>query len=50
VVESGQRQLLLDISEEVGAWHDHGLLGFACTRSSTPTATSTCFTWSTAIT
>jgi len=29
VVESGQRQLLLDISEEVGAWHDHGLLGFA---------------------
>jgi PKD repeat protein len=29
VVENGQRQLLLDISEEVGAWHDHGLLGFA---------------------
>ena len=29
VVEGGQRQLLLDISEEVGAWHDHGLLGFA---------------------
>ena len=29
VMESGQRQLLLDISEEVGAWHDHGLRGFA---------------------
>ena len=29
VVENGQRQLLLDISPEVGAWHDHGLLGFA---------------------
>lgn len=28
-MESGQRQLLLDISEEVGAWHDHGLRGFA---------------------
>lgn len=29
VVENGQKQLLLDISEEVGGWHDHGLLGFA---------------------
>lgn len=29
VVRNNQRQLLLDISEEVGAWHDHGLLGFA---------------------
>jgi len=29
VVEHGQKQLLLDISEEVGGWHDHGLLGFA---------------------
>ncbi len=29
VVENGQKQLLLDISEEVGSWHDHGLLGFA---------------------
>ncbi|RSK49836.1 PKD domain-containing protein [Hymenobacter rigui] len=28
-VQNGQRRLLLDISEEVGAWHDHGLLGFA---------------------
>ncbi|GAC1372836.1 MAG: hypothetical protein NVSMB30_14100 [Hymenobacter sp.] len=29
VVTNGQRQLLLDISPEVGAWGDHGLLGFA---------------------
>ena len=29
VVENNQRQLLLDITEEVGGWHDHGLLGFA---------------------
>ncbi|TGE25108.1 PKD domain-containing protein [Hymenobacter aquaticus] len=29
VVENGQRRVLLDISEEVGAWEDHGLLGFA---------------------
>ncbi|RSK39484.1 PKD domain-containing protein [Hymenobacter perfusus] len=28
-VQNGQRRLLLDISEEVGAWHDHGLLGLA---------------------
>ncbi|TGE17331.1 InlB B-repeat-containing protein [Hymenobacter elongatus] len=28
VVEGGQRRLLLDISPEVGAWADHGLLGF----------------------
>ena len=25
----GTKRLVLDISEEVGAWHDHGLLGFA---------------------
>ncbi|QHT65828.1 PKD domain-containing protein [Rhodocytophaga rosea] len=29
VVEGGQKKLLLDISPEVGGWHDHGLLGFA---------------------
>jgi hypothetical protein len=29
VVENGVKSLLLDISPEVGAWHDHGLLGFA---------------------
>ena len=29
VVNNGQRTLLLDISPEVGAWNDHGLLGFA---------------------
>ena len=29
VVTSGQRQLVLDISQEVGGWEDHGLLGFA---------------------
>ncbi|MBC6696820.1 PKD domain-containing protein [Hymenobacter puniceus] len=29
VVYDGQRTLLLDISPEVGAWNDHGLLGFA---------------------
>ncbi|WBO83288.1 PKD domain-containing protein [Hymenobacter yonginensis] len=29
VVNNGQRALLLDISPEVGAWNDHGLLGFA---------------------
>ncbi|WP_054411855.1 PKD domain-containing protein [Hymenobacter sp. DG25A] len=29
VVENGQKSLLLDIREEVGAWNDHGLLGFA---------------------
>ncbi|WP_165370588.1 PQQ-dependent sugar dehydrogenase, partial [Hymenobacter persicinus] len=29
VVENGQRRQLLDISEEVGGWEDHGLLGFA---------------------
>ena len=29
VVVSGQRQLVLDISPEVGGWADHGLLGFA---------------------
>ena len=28
VVTNGQRQLVLDISEEVGSWEDHGLLGF----------------------
>ncbi|UOQ96690.1 PQQ-dependent sugar dehydrogenase [Hymenobacter sp. 5317J-9] len=28
-VANGQRQLLIDIREEVGAWEDHGLLGFA---------------------
>lgn len=28
VVEKEQKQLLLDISQEVGGWHDHGLLGF----------------------
>ena len=35
VVTGGQKTLVLDISDEVGAWHDHGLLGF----------TSICFTW-----
>jgi glucose/arabinose dehydrogenase len=29
VVENEQKQLLIDISDEVGGWHDHGLLGFA---------------------
>ncbi|GAB3853112.1 hypothetical protein GCM10028822_21540 [Hymenobacter terrigena] len=29
VVVNGQRQQILDISPEVGGWHDHGLLGFA---------------------
>ena len=29
VVVNGQRQLVLDISPEVGAWEDQGLLGFA---------------------
>ncbi|SHJ86021.1 PKD domain-containing protein, partial [Hymenobacter daecheongensis DSM 21074] len=29
VVVGGQRQLVLDISPEVGGWDDHGLLGFA---------------------
>jgi glucose/arabinose dehydrogenase/PKD repeat protein len=29
VVENEQKKLLLDISQEVGGWHDHGLLGFA---------------------
>ena len=29
VVTGGTKRLVLDISEEVGAWHDHGLLGFA---------------------
>ncbi|GAB3853117.1 hypothetical protein GCM10028822_21550 [Hymenobacter terrigena] len=29
VVVNGQRQQLIDITEEVGAWGDHGLLGFA---------------------
>ncbi|GAB3874843.1 hypothetical protein GCM10028824_28770 [Hymenobacter segetis] len=29
VVVNGQRQQLLDITEEVGAWEDQGLLGFA---------------------
>ncbi len=28
-VANGQRQLLLDITPEVGGWEDHGLLGFA---------------------
>ena len=28
VVVNGQRQLVLDISPEVGGWADHGLLGF----------------------
>ena len=28
-VTGGIKRLVLDISEEVGAWHDHGLLGFA---------------------
>ncbi|MGY3089348.1 putative repeat protein (TIGR02543 family) [Hymenobacter sp. UYAg731] len=29
VVVNGQRQQLIDITEEVGAWEDQGLLGFA---------------------
>jgi glucose/arabinose dehydrogenase len=29
VVTGGNKSLVLDIAEEVGAWHDHGLLGFA---------------------
>ncbi|HEX6224751.1 MAG TPA: PQQ-dependent sugar dehydrogenase, partial [Chryseolinea sp.] len=29
VVTEGVKRLVLDISEEVGAWHDHGMLGFA---------------------
>ena len=29
LVKNNVKQLLLDISEEVGGWHDHGLLGFA---------------------
>ncbi|GAB3853106.1 hypothetical protein GCM10028822_21530 [Hymenobacter terrigena] len=29
VVVNGQRQQILDITEEVGAWEDQGLLGFA---------------------
>src|SRR5687768_147316 len=29
IVKNGQKTLLLDITEEVGGWHDHGLLGFA---------------------
>ncbi|MCB2380559.1 PQQ-dependent sugar dehydrogenase, partial [Hymenobacter sp. BT635] len=29
VVTDGQRQLVLDISDEVGAWGDQGLIGFA---------------------
>ena len=29
VVANGQKSLVLNISDEVGAWHDHGLLGFA---------------------
>jgi glucose/arabinose dehydrogenase len=29
VVRNNQRSLLLDITEEVGGWHDHGFLGFA---------------------
>ncbi len=29
VVVNGQRQLVLDISAEVGGWEDHGLLGLA---------------------
>ncbi|QHT66390.1 PKD domain-containing protein [Rhodocytophaga rosea] len=29
VVNNNQKQLLLDISPEVGSWHDHGMLGFA---------------------
>ncbi len=29
VVAGGQKSLVLNISDEVGAWHDHGLLGFA---------------------
>ena len=28
-VTGGTKTIVLDISEEVGAWHDHGLLGFA---------------------
>src|SRR5688572_8003262 len=28
-VTGGTKSLVLDISEEVGAWHDHGLMGFA---------------------
>ncbi len=28
-VTGGIKRLVVDISEEVGAWHDHGLLGFA---------------------
>ena len=28
-VTNGQRQLLLDIHDEVGAWEDHGMVGFA---------------------
>ena len=29
IVKNNQKTLLLDIAEEVGGWHDHGLLGFA---------------------
>src|SRR5688500_15200937 len=29
LVKNNQKQLILDISEEVGAWTDHGMLGFA---------------------
>lgn len=29
VMENDQKKLLIDISEEVGGWHDLGLLGFA---------------------
>ncbi|HMG88446.1 MAG TPA: PQQ-dependent sugar dehydrogenase, partial [Chryseolinea sp.] len=29
VVKNNQKQLLIDISDEVGAFHDHGLIGFA---------------------
>src|SRR5688572_23489048 len=28
-VTGGTKSLVLDISGEVGAWHDHGLMGFA---------------------
>ncbi|QHT69502.1 PKD domain-containing protein [Rhodocytophaga rosea] len=29
VVRNGTKKLIVDISEEVGNWHDHGMLGFA---------------------
>src|SRR5688500_17130944 len=28
-VRNGTKRLVLDLSQEVGGWHDHGMLGFA---------------------